>query len=70
MQELVNKLFIVGNVCLVGIFFLLRYEKQKNFNFSKFYVLDVYGLLVHNCYVEDGQGEKQIILDENGYNIL
>ncbi|VBB31506.1 unnamed protein product [Acanthocheilonema viteae] len=27
---------------------------------------DVYGLLVHNCYVEDGQGEKQIIIDENG----
>ncbi|EJW87123.1 hypothetical protein WUBG_01968 [Wuchereria bancrofti] len=27
---------------------------------------DVYGLLVHNCYVEDGQGEKQVIIDENG----
>ncbi|CAG9530723.1 unnamed protein product [Cercopithifilaria johnstoni] len=27
---------------------------------------DVYGLLVYNCYVEDGQGEKQIIIDENG----
>uniref|UniRef100_A0A915Q407 ZP domain-containing protein n=1 Tax=Setaria digitata TaxID=48799 RepID=A0A915Q407_9BILA len=27
---------------------------------------DAYGLLVHNCYVEDGQGEKQIIIDEQG----
>ncbi|VDO35580.1 unnamed protein product [Onchocerca flexuosa] len=27
---------------------------------------DVYGLLVYNCYVEDGQGEKQIVIDENG----
>ncbi|KAK6112580.1 Zona pellucida-like domain family protein [Brugia pahangi] len=27
---------------------------------------DVYGLLVHNCYVEDGQGEKQVIIDGNG----
>uniref|UniRef100_A0A8R1XSY3 ZP domain-containing protein n=1 Tax=Onchocerca volvulus TaxID=6282 RepID=A0A8R1XSY3_ONCVO len=27
---------------------------------------DVYGLLVYNCYVEDGQGQKQIVIDENG----
>ncbi|PAV79854.1 hypothetical protein WR25_01965 isoform B [Diploscapter pachys] len=27
---------------------------------------DEYGLLVHSCYVEDGQGEKQMIIDENG----
>ncbi|CAI2356629.1 unnamed protein product [Caenorhabditis sp. 36 PRJEB53466] len=25
-----------------------------------------YGLLVHSCYVEDGQGEKQMIIDERG----
>uniref|UniRef100_A0A914CE62 ZP domain-containing protein n=2 Tax=Acrobeloides nanus TaxID=290746 RepID=A0A914CE62_9BILA len=25
-----------------------------------------YGLLVHSCYVEDGQGEKQMVIDENG----
>ncbi|CAJ0583009.1 unnamed protein product, partial [Mesorhabditis spiculigera] len=25
-----------------------------------------YGVLVHSCYVEDGQGEKQQIIDENG----
>uniref|UniRef100_A0A1I7X5P8 ZP domain-containing protein n=1 Tax=Heterorhabditis bacteriophora TaxID=37862 RepID=A0A1I7X5P8_HETBA len=25
-----------------------------------------YGVLVHNCYVEDGQGEKQRIVDDNG----
>ncbi|PIC16571.1 hypothetical protein B9Z55_023132 [Caenorhabditis nigoni] len=27
---------------------------------------DDYGLLVHSCYVEDGQGEKQMIIDERG----
>ncbi|VDK88398.1 unnamed protein product [Litomosoides sigmodontis] len=32
----------------------------------KYARVDAYGLLVHNCYVEDGQGEKQIIIDENG----
>uniref|UniRef100_A0A0N5AN64 ZP domain-containing protein n=1 Tax=Syphacia muris TaxID=451379 RepID=A0A0N5AN64_9BILA len=26
----------------------------------------IYGILVHSCYVEDGQGEKQLIIDENG----
>ncbi|CAD6185402.1 unnamed protein product [Caenorhabditis auriculariae] len=25
-----------------------------------------YGVLVHSCYVEDGQGEKQMIVDERG----
>ncbi|CAJ0935192.1 unnamed protein product, partial [Mesorhabditis belari] len=25
-----------------------------------------YGVLVHSCYVEDGQGEKQLIIDEHG----
>ncbi|CAI5456146.1 unnamed protein product [Caenorhabditis angaria] len=25
-----------------------------------------YGLLVHSCYVEDGQGDKQMIIDERG----
>ncbi|VDN59169.1 unnamed protein product [Dracunculus medinensis] len=27
---------------------------------------DLYGLLVHNCYVEDGQGERQLIIDGKG----
>ncbi|VDN07752.1 unnamed protein product [Thelazia callipaeda] len=27
---------------------------------------DIYGLLVHNCHVEDGQGEKQVVIDGNG----
>uniref|UniRef100_A0A7E4W2H8 ZP domain-containing protein n=1 Tax=Panagrellus redivivus TaxID=6233 RepID=A0A7E4W2H8_PANRE len=27
---------------------------------------DMYGLLVHSCFVEDGQGEKQLIIDERG----
>ncbi|VDM26390.1 unnamed protein product [Toxocara canis] len=27
---------------------------------------DMYGVLVHSCYVEDGQGEKELIVDEKG----
>uniref|UniRef100_F1L6E1 Cuticlin-1 n=1 Tax=Ascaris suum TaxID=6253 RepID=F1L6E1_ASCSU len=27
---------------------------------------DMYGVLVHSCYVEDGQGEKELIIDEKG----
>uniref|UniRef100_A0A0N4Z1A9 ZP domain-containing protein n=1 Tax=Parastrongyloides trichosuri TaxID=131310 RepID=A0A0N4Z1A9_PARTI len=27
---------------------------------------DMYGMLVHSCYVEDGQGEKQIVVDSKG----
>ena len=27
---------------------------------------DMYGLLVHSCYVEDGQGEKRQVIDERG----
>ncbi|TKR81051.1 hypothetical protein L596_014992 [Steinernema carpocapsae] len=27
---------------------------------------DIYGLLVHSCYVEDGQGEKALVIDEHG----
>ncbi|VDK23337.1 unnamed protein product, partial [Anisakis simplex] len=27
---------------------------------------DVYGLLVHSCFVEDGQGEKELIIDDKG----
>ncbi|KAE9547694.1 hypothetical protein FO519_009094 [Halicephalobus sp. NKZ332] len=27
---------------------------------------DMYGLLVHSCYVEDGQGEKRLVIDEKG----
>uniref|UniRef100_A0A914RWZ6 ZP domain-containing protein n=1 Tax=Parascaris equorum TaxID=6256 RepID=A0A914RWZ6_PAREQ len=26
----------------------------------------MYGVLVHSCYVEDGQGEKELIIDEKG----
>jgi hypothetical protein len=25
-----------------------------------------HGMLVHNCYVEDGQGEKRMVIDERG----
>ncbi|CEF62430.1 Zona pellucida domain-containing protein [Strongyloides ratti] len=27
---------------------------------------DMYGMLVHSCYVEDGQGEKQMVIDNKG----
>uniref|UniRef100_A0A914UV67 ZP domain-containing protein n=1 Tax=Plectus sambesii TaxID=2011161 RepID=A0A914UV67_9BILA len=27
---------------------------------------EVYGILVHSCFVEDGQGEKQLIVDKSG----
>ncbi|KHN87696.1 Cuticlin-1 [Toxocara canis] len=30
---------------------------------------DMYGVLVHSCYVEDGQGEKELIVDEKGCHI-
>lgn len=26
----------------------------------------MYGMLVHSCFVEDGQGEKQLVIDERG----
>jgi len=26
----------------------------------------MYGMLVHSCYVEDGQGEKRLVVDEKG----
>lgn len=48
-------------------FFCLDSKNELIFDFLKPYISDFYGLLVHNCYVEDGQGEKQIIIDENGY---
>lgn len=28
-----------------------------------------YGMLVHNCYVEDGQGEKRQVIDERGCHV-
>lgn len=28
--------------------------------------VDTYGILVHTCYVEDGQGEKVLVVDEKG----
>lgn len=30
---------------------------------------DMYGMLVHSCYVEDGQGEKELVIDEKGCHI-
>ncbi|CAD5229539.1 unnamed protein product [Bursaphelenchus okinawaensis] len=30
---------------------------------------DMYGMLVHNCYVEDGQGEKRMVIDERGCHV-
>uniref|UniRef100_A0A0N5BNB4 ZP domain-containing protein n=1 Tax=Strongyloides papillosus TaxID=174720 RepID=A0A0N5BNB4_STREA len=27
---------------------------------------DMYGMLIHSCYVEDGQGEKQMVIDNKG----
>jgi hypothetical protein len=29
-----------------------------------------YGMLVHNCFVEDGKGEKHMVIDERGYWFL
>jgi hypothetical protein len=26
-------------------------------------------MLVHNCYVEDGQGEKRMVIDERGCHV-
>lgn len=28
--------------------------------------LDMYGMLVHSCYAEDGQGEKRLVIDKRG----
>lgn len=28
-----------------------------------------HGMLVHNCYVEDGQGEKRMVIDERGCHV-
>ncbi|KAH7728187.1 CRE-CUTL-11 protein [Aphelenchoides avenae] len=30
---------------------------------------EMYGLLVHSCWVEDGQGEKRMVIDERGCHI-
>jgi len=30
------------------------------------FLSDMYGMLVHSCLVEDGQGEKFEVIDENG----
>uniref|UniRef100_A0A915DC67 ZP domain-containing protein n=1 Tax=Ditylenchus dipsaci TaxID=166011 RepID=A0A915DC67_9BILA len=30
---------------------------------------EMYGMLVHSCYVEDGQGEKRMVIDERGCHI-
>lgn len=30
-------------------------------------ISDTYGMLVHSCYVEDGQGDRQLVIDERGW---
>lgn len=41
-------------------------EPKTNNSIAQKTFLDVYGVLVHSCYVEDGQGEKQLIVDAKG----
>lgn len=56
MQLLVNRCIMYG-IALVVI---------KLFNYSNSSISDMNGMLVQNCYVEDGQGNRILIIDQNG----
>lgn len=30
-------------------------------------IAQIYGLLIHSCFMDDGRGRKELILDDNGY---
>lgn len=63
MPESVIKSFIDGSVKVVILaFHRLVIVGAINTRF----LIDNYGILVHSCFVEDGQGEKQLIVDEKG----
>lgn len=70
-QEIQNRNVQVGDV--------VRHEWSCDTPFTgqsiqlmicKTIILAMYGLHVHSCYVEDGKGDRQLLVDDKGFEIL
>ncbi|KAI1724489.1 zona pellucida-like domain-containing protein [Ditylenchus destructor] len=51
---------------------VLKYAKVGDLVVHKWECLsdaNMYGMLVHSCFVEDGQGEKRMVIDERGCHV-